>query len=193
MLITNFLDNDRKLYCVFKTVQKRMSDEMCHMKLSSKFFINVNKSLLIMSIIFQEDSAFLRNKHMNFGSNSKTRQNILFINVNKFLRKMSDIFQEHLALLRKKLMSLGSCFLHRWVFIRPAHPLNIEQIYAYCRAILTGRTVEVCWCVHSGFRSKARFLNCLPGHTRWRLGHKLISRVPPSKPAFWLLRVRGCP
>ena len=54
MLIMNFLDNDRKLNCVFKTVQNRMSDEMCNMKLSSKFFINVNKSLLQMSIIFQE-------------------------------------------------------------------------------------------------------------------------------------------
>ena len=94
MLITNFLGNDRKLYCVFKTVQKRMSDEMCHMKLSSKFFINVNKSLLIMSIIFQEDSAFLRNKHMNLDPTPKPVKNILFINVNKFLLKMGNMFQE---------------------------------------------------------------------------------------------------
>ena len=80
----NFLDNDRKLNCVFKTVQNRMSDEMCHMKLSSKFFINVNKSLLQMSIIFQEDLAFLRNKHMGFGSNfqnpSKTSYLLMSIN-----------------------------------------------------------------------------------------------------------------
>ena len=88
-----FLDNDRKLNCVFKTVQNRMSDEMCHMKLSSKFFINVNKYLLIMSIIFQEDSAFLRNKHMNLDPTPKPVKNILFINVNKFLRKTSDIFE----------------------------------------------------------------------------------------------------
>ena len=80
----NFLDNDRKLNCVFKTVQNRMSDEMCHMKLSSKFFINVNKSLLQMSMIFQEDLAFLINMHMGFGSNfqnpSKTSYLLMSIN-----------------------------------------------------------------------------------------------------------------
>ena len=84
MLIMNFLDNDRKLNCVFKTVQNRMSDEMCHMKLSSKFFINVNKSLLQISIIFHKDLAILRNKHMGFESNfqnpSKTSYLLMSIN-----------------------------------------------------------------------------------------------------------------
>ena len=84
----NFLDNDRKSNCVFKIVQNRMSDEMCHMKLSSKFFINVNKSLLQMSIIFQEDLAVLRNKHIDFGSNfqNPSKTSYILMSINFFIK-----------------------------------------------------------------------------------------------------------